>query len=151
MIDATLADMRSPSSFQRFINDQVDGRASRDKSVYQQQKEDSAHLQRRPARSTEHMMEHVKSGKLVQIHHTKGSGHGPPPTSQQGAFQQDEDLSPGGASEPISKGSQKYSEQMRGQQGSLLVFSSNRPHHTESDKGIRKNCAKSRHTMYHIM
>src|SRR6266480_4228034 len=94
--------------------------------------------------------EHVKSDKLVKTLHTKGSGYGPPPTSQQGAFQQDEDFSTGGASEPIPKGSQKYSEQMRGQQGSLLLFSSNRPHHTGRDKGIRKNCAKSRQTMYHV-
>src|SRR5579884_3383698 len=106
--------MRSPAPFQGFIHDQLNSSTRRDEHAHQQQEEYFAHLQRRPACSTEHMMEHVKLSELVQAHYAQRTGHRSPPMSQQRPFQQNEHLPPGGASEPCAKGSQKQRKLMRG-------------------------------------
>jgi len=74
--------MRPPAPFQGFINDQLDGSASRNESADQQQEEHSTDPQGRPVRSVQNMVKHVKLGGLVQTHHPKGGSYRPPPTSE---------------------------------------------------------------------
>jgi hypothetical protein len=80
------------------------------------------------------MMEHIKLTQLMQTIIRRATVTVRRPRGKQGPFHKDENLPPGGASEPGPKGCQKRSEPMRDHNGRLLLFMHNCSHHTGRDK-----------------
>ncbi len=70
----TLADFGSPTPFQRFVDDYIDPASCLDKALHDEEKQVPTELQRRPARSIEHLVKPAKvaiqmMARLPQVCH----------------------------------------------------------------------------------
>jgi hypothetical protein len=68
MVISTLGNVSPPSSFQRFINSQLDHSSWLDKRLDEEHQEQTTEPKRRPTRTTKHVVEAIEVLFLLQSH-----------------------------------------------------------------------------------
>ncbi len=102
----TFADLAAPAPLQRFIDDQFQRGACLDEGFYNAGEQLTAHGQRRPARSIEHLMERAEVGLPLLSGVAQGSCNGAASMSQQCASQQERQFPPRRSRKQWPKGGQ---------------------------------------------
>jgi len=83
MIIAALSNMRSPSPFQRFVNNDFNCCPFGDKGPNEQQQEEATDPKRRPASTTEDVMKQIEMPFLLQSYRSQRCCDGPAPMRQE--------------------------------------------------------------------
>lgn len=105
MILAALRNMRSPSSFQCFVNDDLNSCPFGDKGPNEQQQEEATDPKRRPASMTEDVMKPIEMPFLLQSYRAPRCCDGPVPMCQECSLDKRHDLLPGRSGKSRSEGS----------------------------------------------
>ncbi|GHO80086.1 hypothetical protein KSD_78570 [Ktedonobacter sp. SOSP1-85] len=86
--------MWSPSSFQHFVNDQLNRCSWLDKCLDEEHQQQTTELKRRPTSATENVMEAIKMSFLLQSHRSESRCDGSASMGEKGSFDQQHRLSP---------------------------------------------------------
>jgi len=91
----TLADFGSPTPFQRFVDDYIDPASCLDKALHDEEKQVPTELQRRPARSIEHLVKPAKVAIQMMARLPQRCCHRSASSGQDGSSQKGHHFLPG--------------------------------------------------------
>src|SRR6266568_3553392 len=91
----TFANLGSPTPFQRFVDHDIDAASCLDKALYDEEEQLPTELQRRPARSIEHLVKPAKVAIQMMASLPQCCGHRSASSGQDGSSQKGHHFLPG--------------------------------------------------------